>query len=92
MIWAAIGRSTVRSELIVMRRDEDLPRGGYSAVSYVDTLEEGLVPMYNGEVFMQDNASIHTSHYARFAMAHWGITLLAGWPQYSPDLKPIEHL
>ena len=38
MIWAAIGRSMVRSELIVMRRDEDLPRGGHSALSYVDTL------------------------------------------------------
>jgi len=43
MIWAAIGRSMVRSELIIMRRDESLPHGGYSAVSYVDTLEEGLV-------------------------------------------------
>jgi len=41
---------------------------------------------------MQDNASIHTSHYARSAMAHWGITLLAGWPPYSLDLNPIKHL
>ena len=65
MIWAAIGSSIVRSELIVMERNKDLPCGSYSAVSYVDTLECSLLPVYTSEVYIQDNASIHASHVTR---------------------------
>ena len=46
-----------------MDRDPDAPRGGYSAVSYTEALEEGLVPVYNGETLVQDNASVHTARY-----------------------------
>lgn len=75
-----------------MQRDEDLPRGGFNSSSYTDTLEEGLVPVYNGETFMQDNAPIHTSRQTIAWFASKGIYLLPNWPPYSPDLNPIEHL
>jgi hypothetical protein len=70
MVWAAIGGRMERSELVVMRRDETSQRGGYSTLSYLDTLEEGLVPVYTGEVFMQDNAPIHTSNLAHQELAN----------------------
>ena len=62
MIWAAIGGHIKRSELVVMRRDKQSKHNGYSSLSYLDTLEKGLVEQYTGEIFMQDNAPIHTSH------------------------------
>ena len=92
MIWAAIGEHFGRSELIVMERQEDSPRGGYNSVSYTDTLEESLLPIYDGETFMQDNAPVHTSVHTTNWLAEKGIHVLLGWPPYSPDLNPIEHL
>ena len=92
MVWASIGGTEKRSELIIMARDEDSPRGGFSSYSYTDTLEEGLLPIYNGEQFVQDNAPIHTSNWTLSWIAQNGIFLLPMWPPYSPDLNPIEHI
>lgn len=92
IIWAAVGESIDRSELILMERDERSPGGGYTSFSYTDTLEEGLVPIYNGETFVQDNAPVHTSGYTINWLAEKGIHVLIEWPPYSPDLNPIEHL
>ena len=80
------------SELIIMERDPESKRNGYSAVSYMDALEDGLLPMYNGELFMQDNAPIHTAHVVRAWFNNNGVHCLVSWPPYSPDLNPIEHL
>jgi len=41
---------------------------------------------------MQDNAPIHTAHVVRAWFNQEGINTLVGWPPYSPDLNPIEHL
>lgn len=66
MVWAAIwldnrGRP-YRSELIIMERDSESPRNGYSSYSYIKALEVGLLPYYQpGVRFQQDNARIHTS-------------------------------
>lgn len=49
MVWAAIGTSIDKSELVVIDKDSDTLRGGYIALSYTDTLEEGLVPIYDGQ-------------------------------------------
>lgn len=55
MIWKG-----GRSELIIMERDPDAKRQGYSAKSYLRTLEEGLLPHYDEtRHFQQDNAGIH---------------------------------
>lgn len=51
MIWAAIGASIGRTELIVINRDDRAVRLGFTADSYVDALEQGLMPVYEGQVF-----------------------------------------
>jgi len=41
---------------------------------------------------MQDNAPIHRSNKAQRWLQEHSVILLRGWPPYSPDLNPIEHL
>jgi len=62
MVWGAIGGSRTaskRSVLIVMERDSESKKNGYTSASYLDTLYWGLIPVYHGELFQQDNAPIH---------------------------------
>lgn len=96
MVWAAIwldncGRGR-RSPLVIMEKDPNAPRGGYSSQSYIQVLEKGLLPHWrNSQLFMQDNARINTSAAVRTFLENHQITTL-DWPAYSPDLNPIEHL
>ncbi len=47
--------------MVIMIRDPESPRGGFSARSYIWALEEGLLPVYRpGTFFLQDNTRIHT--------------------------------
>ncbi|KAK3940958.1 hypothetical protein QBC46DRAFT_363721 [Diplogelasinospora grovesii] len=49
-----------QSDLIVIERDYDAPRQGYTAKSYQKALWEGLLPHYDEtRHFQQDNAKIH---------------------------------
>ena len=67
-------------------------RGGYNSESYVETLREGLVPLYEpGLAFQQDNAPIHTSAMSTEWLEEHGVWVI-DWPPYSPDLNPIEHV
>jgi transposase len=48
MVWASIwlderGQPR-RSPLVIMKRDSNAPHNGYSAQSYIDTLQKGLLP------------------------------------------------
>jgi len=96
MVWASVwlderGRPR-RSKLIIMQRDFNAPKGGYSTQSYIETLKQGLLPHWRrSQLFMQDNARIHTSRAARAWLTSKHITPIQ-WPPYSPDLNPIEHL
>lgn len=92
MVWAGIAGNLPRTELIIMTRDPTAKKNGYTTKSYIQALEEGLLPVYDGQTFMQDNASIHTAHAARAWFEEQGIYVLPDWPPYSPDLNPIEHL
>ena len=77
---------------MVMVRDPDAPRRGYSSLSYCEALEEGLLPQYShGQRFMQDNARIHTSKYTKEWLELHGIWVIEH-PPYSPDLNLIEHM
>jgi transposase len=66
MVWACIyidsrGR-TRRSPLVIMQRDVNAARNGYTADSYINALEEDLLPSYRpGERFIMDNARVHTA-------------------------------
>jgi DDE superfamily endonuclease len=91
MIWGAIWIGG-RSDVIMMVRDENSPKKGYSRFSYLDVLEEAIPTCWQpGQIFMQDNAPIHTAQVVKEYFESEGIPLLP-WPPYSPDLNPIEHL
>jgi transposase len=81
-----------RSKLVIMERDPDAKKRGYSAKSYMEALTKGLLPHYRrSQLFMQDNAGIHRSRaVANFFRDHHITSII--WPAYSPDLNPIEHL
>lgn len=71
MVWAAI-TITEKTSLVIMTRDPDAVRNGYTAWSYIWALEEGLLPIYKpGDAFQQDNARIHT---AKSTQECWKIT------------------
>jgi transposase len=96
MVWASIwldkhGRLQ-RSNLVIMERNSDAPRGGYSAQSYMQALKEGLLPRWHcSQLFMHDNAGIQRSCTVAAFLQEHHITPIV-WPAYSPDLNPIEHL
>ena len=96
MVWGCIwldGRGKARrSELVIMERDPDSPRNGYSAKSYINALELGLLPHYRpGHIFQQDNASVHVASESKDWLESHGIHVM-DWPALSPDLNPIEHM
>ena len=65
---------------------------GYSANSYIDVLDQNLIEFYElGQIFMQDNAPIHTAKKVRLWFEMYGVEVME-WPPYSPDLNPIKHL
>lgn len=78
--------------MIVIERDSESKKNSYTSALYLDTLYWGLLPVIGNDLFMQDNASIHTAHVVRAGFNDEGINTLIGWPPYSPDLNPIEHL
>jgi hypothetical protein len=65
---------------------------GYSAISYIEILEEIVRTIYKpGSIFMQDNASIHKAKKSMDCFNEHG-NVLMDWLPYSPDLNPIENL
>jgi transposase len=75
-----------------MERDPNAKKGGYSSQSYIWALTKGLLPRWRAhQLFMQDNAPIHTARRTMRWLAEHRITPIT-WPPYSPDLNPIEHL
>jgi transposase len=96
IVWACIyidskGR-TQRSPLVIMQRDANAARNGYTADSYIEALEEDLLPSYRpGERFIMNNARVHTARRTTEFLESHGIWTI-DFPPYSPDLNPIEHL
>lgn len=75
-----------------MDRDENSPKQGYTANSYIQALEEGLLPYYQpSTIYQQDNATIHTAEITQSWLETHGIWVM-DWPPHSPDLNPIENV
>ena len=75
-----------------MERDEETRRRGYSSNSYINSLEQALIPIYEpGRIFQQDNAPIHKSETVREWFEVHGIWVM-DWPPHSPDLNPIKNI
>jgi hypothetical protein len=76
-----------------MDRDFESKKFGYS---YLEVLKAELLPIFealdSSYSFMQDNAPIHTAGKVTEFLEEHMITILHGWPPYSPDLNPIEHI
>jgi transposase len=89
MVWAGIWIGG-RTKLVIMERDSDSVRNGYTTQSYLNALEEGFIEHYEpGTIFQQDNAKIHKSYVAREWFERHGVEVME-WPPHSPDLNPIE--
>jgi hypothetical protein len=95
MVWGAFWDHG-RSPLYIMDRDFESKKHGYSANSYLEVLDNSLLPIFQGlepgYEFMQDNASIHRANTVKAWFKAKGIRLVVNWPPYSPDLNPIEHI
>jgi transposase len=95
MVWACIwwkDDMVRKSDLVIMERDPESKRNGYTAQSYIDVLDDQMLRCWEpGLIFMQDNAPIHTSHIVRNWFTEQSIPVV-DWPPYSPDLNPIEHI
>jgi transposase len=95
MVWGCFAGDKLGPLVFI---DENINAAVYTAVldqnllEYIDKLTtEGL----QGIVFQQDNARPHTAKVTQRWLENTGkehgFTVM-NWPQYSPDLNPIENL
>ena len=91
MIWAAI-RDDDSLMWDFSENDDESLRGGVTARTYLIMLKENLpVIMKDDNIFMQDNAPVHTAKIVKKWLKEIRYKLLKNWPSYSPDLNSIEH-
>ena len=81
-----------RSLLVIMQRDQCRRRGGYIVRSYIKALRKGLLLNYElGELFLHDNARIHTAEITQDQLNDYDVLVL-DQPLYSPDLNLIKYM
>lgn len=91
MIYAAFA-GTGEGVVVVMRRDPASKKGGYSARSYVQALEEAIPTVYKkGMYYLQDNAPIHKADLTLEWLKKHDV-VLEPIPPNSPDINCIEHV
>jgi transposase len=91
MFWAGFGYN-ICTELVPLDGDPDLHRGGVTAQVIYDLYQDQLPGFIQaGDIFMQDNAPVHTAQIIYGLLKELGINTMI-WPPYSPDLNPIENL
>lgn len=65
MVWAAISTAGT-SNLMIMRRDQSAPKQGYTTRSYIQVLEDGLLPIFQASsIYQQDGTRIYTARLAK---------------------------
>jgi hypothetical protein len=66
MAWASFWGIRERSKLFLLACSFESKKHGYTANSYIEVLEARVLEhYYDGLIFMQDNAPIHTAHKVR---------------------------
>ena len=91
MFWAAFSQIS-RTGLILLNGDSDSIRKGVTARVIIDLYQNQLLNILGpGDIFMQDNAPVHTARIVRNLLQEMGLIIMI-WPPYSPDLNPIENL
>lgn len=91
MFWAAFGED-IRTGLVPLDGDPEAPRGGVTS-RVIRDLYQAFLPGFIGpnDIFMQDNAPVHTAYIVRQVLEDVHIQVME-WPPYSPDLNPTENL
>ena len=91
MFWAGFTHNR-RSGLVPLDGDPNSRRGGVTSFIISD-LYQAFLPDFLGpnDIFMHDNAPVHTAGIVQRVLAELGIEVMK-WPPYSPDLNPIENL
>jgi transposase len=91
MFWAGFGHG-VCTGLVPLDGDPDSPCGGVTSRVIHDVYSAFLPELVEpGDIFMHDNAPVHTAGIIRQLLAEMQIEVMI-WPPYSPDLNPIENL
>ena len=79
-------------ELIAIERDPLAVKEGYSARSYIQALEDGLVLIYKPlDIYQIDNALIYILNLIKEWLKTHGVQTL-DFPLYSPNLNLIKYL
>lgn len=91
MLWGCFSYDS-RSGLIPLDGDPLARRQGVTAWVIL-CLYSAWLPQLIGrdDIFMHDNAPVHTAYIIRNYLQELGIEVMV-WPPYSPDLNPIENL
>ena len=91
MFWAAFCYNT-RTNLIPLTSDGSSRGGGITATVIRQTYMNQIPELFQiGDIFMQDNAPVHTAHIIPQYLQEAQVEVMI-WPPYSPDLDPIENL
>ena len=91
MVWGMFWGGG-RSSLVIMERDFESKKFGYSANSYISVLDDQVTQHWApNRYFMQDNAPIHTARKVQDWFKEQRVWC-SDWPPYSPDLNPIENV
>jgi hypothetical protein len=92
MVWASFWGTGERFKLILLTRDFESKSHRYTANSYIEALEARVLEhYYDGLIFMQDNAPIHTAHKVRGWFKESRIKT-TDRPTIPPTLTPLNML
>jgi hypothetical protein len=78
--------------LIILERDFEAKKMGYTILSYLAVLNEAIPTLWElGLIFIQDNTPIYTARAVKEFFVDNAIDVIK-WPPYSPNLNPLENL
>lgn len=91
MFWAGFSFDQ-RSPLVPLSSDPNSQSKGITA-TVIYALYQARLPelLKNGDIFMHDNAPVHTARIVEELLKEMEVEVMV-WPPYSPDLNPIENL